>query len=397
MYRKVVNYLRGEVEVRCCSAAPERVLNLCSVHNIPFWDVVREDAAHIRFKTTIHGRQALRQVMETAAVEVEELSLSGAPVMLKRLRRRYVLLVAAVLALVWLWCGANIVLSFSISGNERVSDTEILRSLERNGIAIGTRGLDIEQETLRNHVLLELHELSWLSVNVRGCTAHVQVVERQRPPRIIDPEEYANVVAAKTGLVTEIVALNGKTCVKEGDMVTAGQLLLSGVSDGRFGGVRFMHAQGEVWGRTWYTLTARVPLTVTEQVGEGQERGQFSLIVGKKRINFYGRGSILTTGCDKITTYRFLRLPFGGELPLALCRETTVQYDVQSVTRTEEAALGEGKLALLQRLTAELSEGGSVEWTEFTHRTEGDTLVVTLKAECLEQLGEEVPLVWEKS
>ena len=84
MYRKIVNYLRGEAAVRCCSAAPERVLNLCSIHNIPFWDVVWEDAAHIRFKTTIHGRQALRQVMETAAVEVEELSLSGAPVMLKR-------------------------------------------------------------------------------------------------------------------------------------------------------------------------------------------------------------------------------------------------------------------------------------------------------------------------
>ena len=74
MYRKIVNYLRGEVEVRCCSAAPERVLNLCSVHDIPFWDVVWEDAAHIRFRTTTHGRRELQQVMETAAVEVEEAS-----------------------------------------------------------------------------------------------------------------------------------------------------------------------------------------------------------------------------------------------------------------------------------------------------------------------------------
>ena len=397
MYRKIVNYLRGEVEVRCCSAAPERVLNLCSVHDIPFWDVVWEDVAHIRFRTTTHGRRELQQVMETAAVEVEEVSASGAPVLLGRLRRRYVLLAAAVLALIWLWCGANIVLSFSISGNERVSDTEILRALERNGVTIGTRALEIEQEDLRNHVLLELHELSWLSVNVRGCTAHVQVVERQRPPRIIDPQEYANVIAAKTGLVTEIVALNGKTCVAEGDMVEKGQLLLSGVSDGRFGGVRFMHAHGEVWGRTWYTLITRVPLTVMQQVGEGQERSRFSLIVGKKRINFYGKGSILTTGCDRITTYHSLRLPFGGALPLSLCHEKEVQYDVQSVTRTVETALDEGKLALLQRLTAQLSEEGRVTWTEFTHRTEGDVLVVTLKAECLEQLGEEVPVVWEKS
>ena len=397
MYRKVVNYLRGEAEVRCCSAAPERVLNLCSVHDIPFWNVVWEDAAHIRFHTTTYGRRELQHVMDAAAVEVEEVSASGAPVMLRRLRRRYVLLASAVLALLWLWCGANIVLSFSISGNDRVSDTEILRALERNGVTIGTRALEIEQENLRNHVLLELHELSWLSVNVRGCTAHVQVVERERPPRIIDPKKYVNVVATKTGLVTDIVALNGKTCVAEGEMVEEGQLLLSGVSDGRFGGVRFMHAQGEIWGRTWYTLTARVPLTVTEQVGEGKENHHFSLIVGKKRINFYGRGSILTTGCDRIATYHSLKLPFGGELPLGLCHEKIVQYDVQTVTRTEAAALDEGKLALLQRLTAQLTEEGRVTWTTFTHRTEGDTLLMTLQAECLEQLGKEVPVVWEKS
>ena len=39
MYAKLWNYLRGSVLLRCQSAAPERVLNLCAVHEIPFWDV----------------------------------------------------------------------------------------------------------------------------------------------------------------------------------------------------------------------------------------------------------------------------------------------------------------------------------------------------------------------
>ena len=37
MYRKVLNYLRGQVTVEVESAAPERVLNLCAAHGIPFW------------------------------------------------------------------------------------------------------------------------------------------------------------------------------------------------------------------------------------------------------------------------------------------------------------------------------------------------------------------------
>ena len=39
MYRKVLNYLRGQVTVEVESAAPERVLNLCAAHGIPFWEL----------------------------------------------------------------------------------------------------------------------------------------------------------------------------------------------------------------------------------------------------------------------------------------------------------------------------------------------------------------------
>ena len=393
MYRKTVNYLRGQTQVRCRSAAPERVLNLCSAHDIPFWDVSWEDEYTFCFHTT-EGLKSLRAVTEEGAVELDVLSRQGAPVVLKRLRKRYVLLVAMVLALLWLWVGSSVILSFSVSGNERVSDEEILRVLAHHGVDIGTRALAVDQESLRNHVLLELHELSWLSVNVRGCTAHVQVVERQRPPAKYDPYTPANVVAAKAGLVTEVRAFNGKNCVLEGDMVTEGQLLISGVSDGRFGGVRFMHATGEVWGRTWYTLTARVPLTVVQQGEVLREKVQISLIVGNKRINFFRGGSILGTGCDKIATTYPMKMPFGGELPLVLHRERTVQYAVQEVQRSEETALAEGKLWLLHQLTSQLDEDGSVTDTRFSHRIEGDTLVVTLQAECYEQLGIETPVYY---
>ena len=36
MYRKAVNYLRGQAVVEITSAAPERVVNLYAAHGIPF-------------------------------------------------------------------------------------------------------------------------------------------------------------------------------------------------------------------------------------------------------------------------------------------------------------------------------------------------------------------------
>ena len=37
MYRKTVNYLRGIVRLRVESSYPERVINLCAAHGVPFW------------------------------------------------------------------------------------------------------------------------------------------------------------------------------------------------------------------------------------------------------------------------------------------------------------------------------------------------------------------------
>ena len=39
MYRKAVNYLRGQAVAEVVCTAPERVVNLCAAHGIPFWDL----------------------------------------------------------------------------------------------------------------------------------------------------------------------------------------------------------------------------------------------------------------------------------------------------------------------------------------------------------------------
>ena len=91
-----------------------------------------------------------------------------------------------VLALVLMFGGNLVIWDFQVSGNDTVPTETILRALEDYGITVGSPGLHIDQETMRNHVLLALPEVSWLAVNVRGCVAHVQVVERHRPPEAAD-------------------------------------------------------------------------------------------------------------------------------------------------------------------------------------------------------------------
>ena len=397
MYAKIWNYLRGSVRFQCESIAPERVLNLCAVHEIPFWDVQWQTAERFTLRTTREGARLL----EAAAVEtdaaLQRLDEWGAPLTLRRMRRRYVLWAALAAAVVLLWYGNTFIWEFQVTGNDTVPTEKILRALERNGVTIGTRALSFDQEELRNHVLLELGDISWLSVNVKGCTAHVQVVERKRPPEIVDREKRANVVAARAGLVTKVEALDGQAMVMAGSTVTEGQLLISGVAESKSGGVRFMQGRGRVYARTWYELSVRVPLAAEEKAGEGKTAARVALDVGKRRIKIYGKGSMLGASCDKITTNHPLTLPFGLRLPVTLVVETTTSWDTQTAERSAVRARAEGEAQLLAQLDDMLTEGGQVTSTHFSAARQGDTLLVTLNAECAEQIGVSVAVEAEES
>ena len=67
--------------------------------------------------------------------------------------------------------------------------------------------------------------------------------------------------------------------------------------------------------------------------------------------------------------------------------EKTTRWDTQAVQRTEEQAKLEGQKQLLRQLDAMLTEGGTVTSTRFSAARQGDVLLVTLTAECAEQIG----------
>ena len=295
------------------------------------------------------------------------------------------LLAAALLTVLLVVEGNFTIWEFQVSGNETVPDEAVLRALEDYGITIGTRSLDIDQKDMRNHVLLELEDVVWLAVNVRGCVARVQVEDGP-----------ANVVARRPGLVTRVEALGGQAAVVPGDTVTQGQLLISGAVDLDNGGLRWQHGMGRVWARTWYELTAQVPLTVWQRGAPLSSRTRYALDIGKKRIKLYGKGSTLGDDCDKITQCRPVCLPWGLRLPITVAAETVTAYGPSTdLRRSAEEARQEGEALLREQLEALLGDTGTAENVRIDAVEQGSWLLVTLRAECLEEIGREVPLTKE--
>lgn len=397
MYKSVVHFLRGSglAEVQC--ACPERVLNLLGSRGVVFWGLRWESEICFRLYFLLPQEEILQEIAQQTGAEVTVRRRRGVPVLWERFRTRYVLLAGFALFWLFLFGGNLFIWEFRVSGNETVPTETVLRALENYGITIGSPGLHIDQEDMRNHVLLEMHDVSWLAVNVKGCVAHVQVVERQRHPDIAQKDGVWNIVAARDGLVTQVRALDGKALVSAGSTVTAGELLVTGVYESREGSTYMTHSLGTVEARTWYDLSVSVPLTIAEKSGESREKTAISIDLGKKRIKLWGRGSISGANCDKITYYHPLTLPGGLRLPITLVRETVTVYDAQEVQRSREQAQKEGEALLLQQLQGQIEDTGSITETKFSSVFQGDTLIVTMQAECLEQIGVPVQVQAEES
>ena len=390
---RAVNYLRGQVLVRVESAFRERVLNLCAARDLAFWDLQWESETAFTCRLSRADFRELRRAAGKLECSVTPLRRSGAPYTLRRLLSRPALAAGAVAVGLWLVLGSFFIWEFTIEGNETLPDEVILRALEEQGVGIGSFGLSLDGEDLRNRILLELPELVWLTVNVSGCRASVQVRERVPVPETVDRKALSNLVARRAGLVLEIHAFSGVKCVVEGMSVEEGQILISGVEDTENFGARTTAGLGEVKGRTWHTLTAKLPLTVQKKVYAGEKTG-YSLIFGKKRVKFFGNSSIEGRNYDKIT--KRMKLSFlGVPLPVTVEQEKWRFFETEPAA-ADPAALEElGRAVLEDRLHREVEPYGTVSSSLCTAKARSGTLEVTLRAECEESIGELAPILLE--
>ena len=120
MYRRIVNFLRGNVLVQVESPCPERVLNLCSAHHIPVWDLKWHSELSLSLRTTRRGLTDLRRAAGETECTVTAAPERGVPALVRRFRTRYVLLAAAGLFLLALLCSNLFIWEFRVSGNETV-------------------------------------------------------------------------------------------------------------------------------------------------------------------------------------------------------------------------------------------------------------------------------------
>lgn len=387
---KLSELLHGSVRIKVTGAKPQDVLNAMSERSVSFWDAVPEDEFTISLGIYSREFGEARAIAERRQCSVQRLRERGSPALRRRLRRRIALLCAAVSCFVLLAASSLFIWDIDVEGNESVSTGEILRALSDAGVYPGSFWPAWSADDIRNSVILDIPELAWLGVSVDSSRATVRVRERVEKPSVVQRSDIGSVTARTTGIIERMEVYQGAPLVASGDAVVAGETLVSGEMPSEVGDTRYVRASALVEARTWYERSAAAPLEYKALSQDG-EHTRWALILGDKRINFYAGSSQTEPGCGKIITEYTLEWPGVFSLPVTLVRERISEYGQVASSQSEDE-LAAGLAASLQSaLERELAGRGEVLDATFTSSVSGGLLIVTMRAECLEDIAVYTP------
>ncbi len=284
---KLWNYMRGYVIVKVEGLALERFINMCIARGIYLWDIKRINYTTLEAKIGIQGFKELRNIVKRAGCRVSIHKKNGYPFWVHKLKKRKMLLVGAFFCFLILVFSSTFIFSIEIIGNEELEKSEIISSLNELGLKPGTNKYLVNLKEIETELILDVDQIAWVGIEVRGIRAKVEIVEKRLAPDKIDKNTPCNVIAKKNGVIEKVIARNGDAVVEEGDIVTKGDMLINGVVQREnMDEPMFVHSYGEVYAKTYYETTESKNLIEIKKDKTGQKFKKRTFNLGSIELSF---------------------------------------------------------------------------------------------------------------
>ena len=310
----------------------------------------------------------------------------GLPFWLKKLRRRPVFLLGVALFLVLLNMAGLFCWRVEVEGVEGRLALAVEDYCRSEGLYPGAFLPTLDGRAFAEGLLTAFPELEFAAIHTSGATCTVEVASKLPLPPRVDRDSPADVVARYDGVVTEVAVSAGTALVAPGDVVQAGETLISGKVIQRDG----LEEVGAVWTHAAGNVTAHARL-----VWEKTETCAFSASVptGEKRygwaLNWFGHqaagGAAEREGWQKTGSRTF-------SLPALPAEVTVTRYEQQQTltgTRTLSQVRGRLWVAAQTYLQAIAMTEGEVLAYELDFSPAPGGLTARLTATVALSIGEE--------
>lgn len=280
----------------------------------------------------------------------------GLQYLLERYRKRFGILVGAILFALIIFASEQFVWDVNVAGNGSISSAEIEGRLSSLGCKVGSYIPKIDIYKLQNEYLLTHSDTAWIAVNLHGTVANVEIREIENPERAVDESVPYNLVAREDGIVSYMEILRGRPVAEVDNLVRKGELLASGIEDGKHG-FMLVHARGKVLAEVKRKIRIEVPLEETVKKQTGRVYREKYLNIFAFSFKFSKNGGIFPEEYDTIESTRKLNAFGAVELPIAV--KTREFHEIAPVTAvyTPDEARAEAYRRLRTQTELHLKEG----------------------------------------
>lgn len=392
-FKIMLSYIVGYLTVSVEGYYIERFINICKNQKVVIWNLKRKKNILLLLNIRTKDFREMCQIAKKVNCKVKILNKKGLPFLMNKYKKRKIFIVFLLIVVNCIWISSSFVWNVDIVEESGKEINNLRQDLENAGLKFGVPKSKIKSKEIINHIRLKRNDISWIGIELKGTNAIVKVAKAEEKPEIVDNSEYCNVVSNKTGVITKINVQNGMANVKKGDMIREGDILINGWMEGKYTGIRYVHAKGEIEAKVWHTKSKKIPYTLTQTRQTGNEENKYGIKINNFQINFskkYSKFKIY----DTIETDSKIRIFSNFYLPISIVKTTYKETEQYTKKYTPEEAINLGVEELKKELEQEIQDKEKiVNKNVNTYEHEND-VEVYVTYEVLENIGTNEKIVF---
>jgi len=392
-FKILIKNILGYINIKVEGYFVEKFINRCINEGIFFWNIKREKSTIAYMNLGIGDFKKLCKIAKESKCKVKVLEKRGIPFLLNRYRKRKIFLILLILISVTLYVSSKFIWNIEIEGLNNINENEINLMLEEKGLQIGKRKSEIDVKKIINEIRLEREDIAWVGITIEGTNATIKIVEASAKPEVINEEDYCNIVATKDAQIVKISAQNGIPLAKTDDIVTKGDILIAGWIDGKYTGTRYVHAEGEIKAKVWYTEKTQVPLKQVVEKDTGNIEKKYKIKINNFTINLFKTLSKFEK-YDTIESCNQIKIFSKVYLPIELIKITNTEKVEEKITYGIEEAK---KIAIdktCEKIEKELHNNPEVLQKYIDAYANNDYVEAEVTYEVLENIGTKEKIVF---
>lgn len=351
----LLKYILGYVKITVEGYYIERFINICTTNKILIWNLKREKGVKLHLNIGIKDFYRAVKVAKKLKCKIKIEKKRGIPFLINKYRKRKIFLISLILIIMTLYISSNFVWNIEIHIEENAQLENLEQDIKEAGLEIGMSKGKVNTQEIVNKIRLKRNDVSWIGISLKGTNAIVKAVKAKEAPEIIDEKDYCDIVAKKGGTITQIIAQNGTAQVKVGDQVQEGQILIQGIMEGKYTGIRYVHSLGEVKAIVQYTQTGQFPLKEEQKIKTGNKENKYGIKFNNFQINFYKTLSKFKI-YDTIEEEKKFKIFSNLYLPISVIKLTNEELENFSKEYTIEEVTEKGTKQLDEKIEAEIEE-----------------------------------------